>query len=79
MTCKRYSFFLVLLFCNVMLSSAASLEPVVTEGVVNAPVEKVWKAFTDKSVIEQWMVAKGIPCTPSGCSFAQVDALPHSG
>ena len=29
-----------------------------TEGVVNAPIEKVWKAFTDKSVIEQWMVAK---------------------
>jgi uncharacterized protein YndB with AHSA1/START domain len=30
----------------------------VTEGVVNAPIEKVWKAFTDKAVIEQWMVAK---------------------
>ena len=58
MTFKRHFFFFVLLFCNVMLSGAASLEPVVTEGVVNAPVEKVWKAFTDKSVIEQWMVAK---------------------
>ena len=58
MTYKRYSSILVLLCCNVMLSRAASLEPVVTEAVVNAPVEKVWKAFTDKSVIEQWMVAK---------------------
>ena len=58
MTCKRYFFILVLLCCHVILSSAASLEPLVTEGVVNAPIEKVWKAFTDKSVIEQWMVAK---------------------
>ena len=58
MTCKRASLILVLLCCNFMLSRAASLEPVVTVGVVNAPVEKVWKAFTDKSVIEQWMVAK---------------------
>jgi len=58
MTCNRYSLILVLLCCTVMLSGAASLEPVVTEGVVNAPVEKVWKAFTEKSVIEQWMVAK---------------------
>src|SRR6185295_697659 len=38
--------------------SAASLEPVVTEGIVNAPADAVWKAFTVSSVIEQWMVAK---------------------
>jgi uncharacterized protein YndB with AHSA1/START domain len=30
----------------------------VTEGVVNAPVDAVWKAFTTKSGIEAWMVAK---------------------
>jgi uncharacterized protein YndB with AHSA1/START domain len=58
MTFKRYSLVFVLLCCNVVLSRAAALEPVVTEGVVNASVDKVWKAFTDKSVIEQWMVAK---------------------
>jgi uncharacterized protein YndB with AHSA1/START domain len=37
---------------------AASLEPVVTEGLVNAPTDTVWKAFTEKSLIEKWMVAK---------------------
>lgn len=37
---------------------AAILDPVVTESVVNAPVDAVWKAFTEKSVMEQWMVAK---------------------
>jgi len=37
---------------------AASLEPVVTEGLVNAPVDAVWKAFTEKPLIEKWMVAK---------------------
>ena len=37
---------------------AASAEPVVTEGLVNAPVDAVWKAFTEKAVIEKWIVAK---------------------
>ena len=46
------------LVATLLLALPASLEPVVTEGVVNAPVERVWKAFTEKSVIEQWMVAK---------------------
>lgn len=58
MTCKRYLFIPVLLCCNVMLSRGAALDPVMTESVINAPIEKVWSAFTDKSVIEQWMVAK---------------------
>jgi len=43
---------------NPMRLRAASLEPVVTEAVVNGPLDAVWKAFTEKSVIEQWMVAK---------------------
>jgi uncharacterized protein YndB with AHSA1/START domain len=42
----------------VAMGRAASLEPVVTEGIVNAPVEEVWKAFTTKPGIESWMVAK---------------------
>ena len=59
MTRKQMFLVFVLLFCwSAMPSSAAELEPVVTEAVVNAPVESVWKAFTEKSVIEQWMVAK---------------------
>src|SRR5262249_9402765 len=40
------------------LASAAPAEPVVTEGVVNAPVDSVWKAFTTTAGIEAWMVAK---------------------
>ncbi|MGH8103049.1 MAG: SRPBCC family protein [bacterium] len=34
------------------------IDPVFTEAVVNAPVAKVWKAFTTKEGIESWMVAK---------------------
>src|SRR5215471_18447941 len=37
---------------------AASVEPVVIEGIVNAPIEEVWKAFTTKEGIESWMVTK---------------------
>ena len=37
---------------------AASIDPVVAEGVINAPVEDVWKLFTTKDGIESWMVAK---------------------
>jgi uncharacterized protein YndB with AHSA1/START domain len=46
-------------FCLGMVRvSAASLDPVVTEGIVNGSVDAVWKAFTEKAMIEQWMVAK---------------------
>src|SRR5882672_2975886 len=37
---------------------AASSGPVVTDFVVNGPVDAVWKAFTTKAAIETWMVAK---------------------
>ena len=37
---------------------AASSEPVVTEGLVNGPIDAVWKAFTVTPAIEAWMVAK---------------------
>jgi uncharacterized protein YndB with AHSA1/START domain len=37
---------------------AASIDPVVTTGVVNAPPSEVWKALTTKEGIESWMVAK---------------------
>jgi len=62
MTRHNYAAFTAALFLlfspGLIRISAASLEPVVTEGVVNAPVDAVWKAFTASSVIEQWMVAK---------------------
>lgn len=35
-----------------------SADPMVTEGVVNASVEEVWRAWTTKEGIESWMVAK---------------------
>jgi uncharacterized protein YndB with AHSA1/START domain len=35
----------------------ASTEALVTEAVVNAPIERVWDAFTTKAGIESWMVA----------------------
>ena len=37
---------------------SASVEPVVTEAVIDAPVAEVWKAWTTKEGIESWMVAK---------------------
>jgi uncharacterized protein YndB with AHSA1/START domain len=40
----------------VTTGSAAVVEPVVTEGMVNAPIEEVWKAFTTKDGIESWTV-----------------------
>ena len=48
---------LVFLLGNTLLR-AASVDPVVTTGVVNAPVSEVWKALTTKEGIESWMVAK---------------------
>ena len=37
----------------------AAEQKLVHEGVVDAPVDAVWKAFTTKEGIESWMVAKG--------------------
>lgn len=31
--------------------------PVVSEATLNAPIEAVWKAYTDRETIESWMVA----------------------
>lgn len=48
-----------MLFClNLARIPATAVDPVVTEGVVNGSVDAAWKAFTEKSVIEKWMVAK---------------------
>jgi uncharacterized protein YndB with AHSA1/START domain len=62
MMLKRYAVAAAAMFVCFVVSPtpfrAVSLEPVVTEALVNAPPYAVWKAFTEKSVIEQWMVAK---------------------
>lgn len=48
---------LVVLLGNALVQ-AASVDPVVTTGIVSAPVNEVWKAVTTKEGIESWMVAK---------------------
>jgi len=46
---------------------SASLEPVVTEGLVNASIADVWKVLTTKEGIESWMVMKtDIDLRPGG-------------
>lgn len=53
---------LLLTACIVLVPSAAlpkaDTSPVITEAIVNAPPEVVWKAWTTKEGIESWMVAK---------------------
>jgi uncharacterized protein YndB with AHSA1/START domain len=48
---------LVVLLGNALVQ-AAFVDSVVTTGIVNAPVDEVWKALTTKDGIESWMVAK---------------------
>jgi len=40
------------------LAISASVDPIVTEAVIAAPVAEVWKVWTTKEGIESWMVAK---------------------
>lgn len=49
----------LLLTFALMQSIGASVEPIVSEAVVNAPLERVWDAFTTKAGMESWMVANG--------------------
>src|SRR5262249_19037459 len=37
---------------------SASVDPIITEAVIAAPVAEVWKVWTTKEGIESWMVAK---------------------
>jgi uncharacterized protein YndB with AHSA1/START domain len=43
---------------SVLARPAAAAEPLVAEGVVNAPVEAVWNAWTAVETMQSWMVAK---------------------
>jgi uncharacterized protein YndB with AHSA1/START domain len=47
---------MILLMPGVFLLAAP--EPVVTEAVINAPVDAVWNAFTTKAGLETWLVGK---------------------
>ena|SRR5436190_9620254 len=40
------------------VSHAATTDPVVTEAVLNAPVQAVWKAWTTTAGLEAWLVGK---------------------
>jgi uncharacterized protein YndB with AHSA1/START domain len=50
--------FVIAFILSITIVKAASVEPITTEGIVNAPVEEVWKSFSTKEGIESWMVAK---------------------
>jgi uncharacterized protein YndB with AHSA1/START domain len=48
---------LTLLCCSISMA-AAPADPLLIEGIVNAPVAAVWEAFTTRQGIESWMVAR---------------------
>jgi uncharacterized protein YndB with AHSA1/START domain len=50
---------IALLLASSLMQVATSLDPIVTEAVVDAPVSRVWEAFTTKAGMESWMVANG--------------------
>ena len=50
---------IALLLASSLMQAATSLDPVVTEAVVNAPVSRVWEAFTTKAGMESWMAVNG--------------------
>ena len=47
----------VVLALVTLVSAARAQQPIVTEGVVNAPVDSVWDALTTSAGIESWMAA----------------------
>jgi len=50
--------FLVPVAMLVASGAVAAADPVVTEAVLNAPVEAVWKGWTTKAGLEAWLVGK---------------------
>ena len=66
--CVTY-FVLIVVGLSIVVGNvkSASLEPLVTEGIVNAPIADVWKVLTTKEGIESWMVMKtDIDLRPGG-------------
>jgi uncharacterized protein YndB with AHSA1/START domain len=57
---KPTTFFLTLLVTLTLLPARASAQddhPLIHEGIVGAPPDQVWAAFTTKAGLESWMVA----------------------
>src|SRR5687768_11144685 len=50
---------IALLLTSSLLQGGAALDPIVTEAVVDAPVSRVWEAFTTKAGLESWMAVNG--------------------
>ena len=50
---------LVLVMGTLATEIRASTDVLITEAVVNAPVDRVWNAFTTKAGMESWMTAQG--------------------
>jgi uncharacterized protein YndB with AHSA1/START domain len=48
----------VLAVCLLTSTPASAADPLVSEAVVNAPVDAVWSAWTTVDGIQSWMVAK---------------------
>jgi uncharacterized protein YndB with AHSA1/START domain len=48
---------MIVLAFVVLASAANGQQPIVTEGVVNAPVDSIWNAFTTAAGLESWMAA----------------------
>jgi uncharacterized protein YndB with AHSA1/START domain len=49
---------IAMLLLTATVFPAGPLDPLVTEGVVSAPVEAAWKAWTTKAGLEAWLVGK---------------------
>lgn len=52
----RNTFRTALILCGWTTGALAEQPPLVHEGIVDAPVDQVWAAFTTKEGLESWMV-----------------------
>jgi uncharacterized protein YndB with AHSA1/START domain len=58
MTWRTVTRAFMLVWLAAVAAGAQTIEPIVTEGVVNAPIDEVWKAWTTREGMESWMVGK---------------------
>jgi uncharacterized protein YndB with AHSA1/START domain len=50
---------IAVLIVSLLLQASPSADSIVHEAIVNAPVDRVWEAFTTKGGIESWMAVSG--------------------
>lgn len=50
---------IAVLMVSLLLQAGASADSIVQEAIVDAPVNRVWDAFTTKDGLESWMAASG--------------------